>query len=158
MRRSCFTKFTGAFAGLLASFLFAGAAVTANAQVRREAQPYYDVTKEITISGTVASVATKEATHTIPGPHLVLTTASGEVDASLGVWGMRGKGSLAAAPGDAVEVTGVMKTLHEKQIFVARTVKMAGEVYTMRNEHGIPVSPQTRERLAAKTTQKGDSL
>jgi hypothetical protein len=158
MRRRSFSKLTGAFAGLLAGLLLATLAVPASAQVRRQAKPYYDVTKEVTISGTVADVVTKSATRTIPGPHLILTTASGDVDASLGISGMRGKGALSVAPGSAVEVTGVMKTINEKQVFLARTVKTAGEVYTMRNERGFPISAQTRERPAAKTTQKGDSL
>ena len=41
---------------------------------------------------------------------------------------------------------------------MVRTVKADGQVYTMRNQHGIPVSPQARERASAKPAQKGDSL
>jgi hypothetical protein len=94
----------------------------------------------------------------IVGPHLLLTTLSGPVDASLGRWGLRGRGALSVAPGQQVEVTGVMKTIRDKQVFLARTVKVRDKVYTMRNEHGIPVSPQTRERAGQNTSQKGESL
>jgi len=146
----------GVIAGLFVSLLLT-LAVPVGAQVRRQANPYYDVTKEVTLTGTIASVVAKPAGRTIPGPHLFLTTASGEVDASLGMWGLQGKGALSVAPGETIEVTGVMKTLNEKEIFVARTVKSGDQVYVMRNEHGIPVSPHTRQRLAEKA-QKGESL
>ena len=49
-----------------------------------------------------------------------------------------------------------MKTLRDKEVFVARTVKVSGRVYTMRNAHGISVSPQSRQRSAQ--VQKGASL
>jgi hypothetical protein len=51
-----------------------------------------------------------------------------------------------------------MKTIMDKQVFLVRTVKVSGEVYTIRNEHGFPVSPQARQRLSGKTAQKGETL
>jgi hypothetical protein len=50
-----------------------------------------------------------------------------------------------------------MKTIKDKPIFMVRTVKVGGEVYTIRNEHGFPVSPQARERASQKTSQRGES-
>jgi len=90
----------------------------------------------------------------IPGSHLLLATASGLVDASLGRFGLRGKGGLSVAAGQVVEVTGVMRTIKDKPVFMTRTVKVGDQVYTIRNEHGVPVSPQARERAQ----QKGESL
>ncbi len=119
----------------------------------RHAGPYYDITKEVTVNGTVSSVLTKPAPGMIMGSHFMLSTLSGPVDASLGRFGLRGKGALSVAPGQQVEVTGVMKTLKDKQVFLTRTVKVGGHVYTIRNEHGIPVSPRARGRA-----QKGESL
>jgi hypothetical protein len=43
-----------------------------------------------------------------------------------------------------------MKTVRDKEVFVVRSVKANGTTYTMRNEHGIEVSPLTRERAAKK--------
>ena len=146
------------FAGLLTSMLFASLAVPLGAQTAPHARPYYDITKEITLSGTVSSVLTTPSRGTIPGPHVLLATASGEVDASLGIFGLRGKGALSVAPGQQIEVTGVMKTLRDKQVFVVRTVNAGGEVYTMRNEHGVIMSPQARERASQNAAQKGESL
>jgi hypothetical protein len=124
----------------------------------RPAEPYYDVAREVTLKGTVSSVLTKPSPGMIMGSHLLLATASGEVDASLGRFGLLGKGALSVAAGQQVELTGVMKTLMDKQVFVARTVKVGEHVYTMRTEHGIQISPQARERASQKTAQKGETL
>ena len=124
----------------------------------RTAGPFgYDVSKEVTLGGTVSSVLMKPSPGMIMGSHLLLATPSGPVDASLGTFGLRGKGALSVATGQQVEVTGVMKTLKDKQVFLVRTVKVGGQVYMIRSEHGFPVSPQARER-AGKTAQKGESL
>jgi hypothetical protein len=154
------SPFTGLCALALLSLISSTAPVQAQTAAieTRPAAPYYDVAREITLKGTVSSVLTKPSPGMIMGSHLLLATASGEVDASLGRFGLVGKGALSVAAGQQVEVTGVMKTLMEKQVFVARTVKVGEQVYTMRNQHGFQVSPQTRERARQMTTQKGDSL
>jgi ABC-type uncharacterized transport system ATPase subunit len=141
-------------AGLLAGLLFAILAIPLIAQPAGESPLSYDISKEVTLSGTVSAVIAKPAPGMMWGSHLMLETVSGKVDASLGRWGLVGKDSLSVTPGQQVEVTGVMKTLRDKEVFVARTVKVNGKVYTMRNEHGIPVSPQARKRAV----EKGESL
>jgi hypothetical protein len=60
--------------------------------------------------------------------------------------------------GQQVELTGIMKMIREKQVFVARTVKVGSRVYTIRNQHGIAVSPQARGRIAHQTGQKAETL
>ena len=145
-------------AALLVGLLFAIPAIPLAAQPAREAHPFYNIAEEVTISGAVSNVLATQSRGTLPGAHLLLTTASGLVDASLGRWGLRGKGALSVRVGQQIEVTGIMKTIREQQVFVARTVKVGPRVYTIRNEHGIAVSPQARERMAHQTTQKGESL
>ena len=121
----------------------------------RAAGPFsYDASQEVTLNATVLSVLTKPSPAMVMGSHLLLATPSGPVDASLGRFGLMGKGALSVAPGQQVEVTGVMKTAKDKQVFLARTVKAGGLVYTIRNEHGFPVSPQARERANGKTAQR----
>jgi len=117
----------------------------------------YDSGKEVTLTGRVSSVLAKAAPGMIPGSHLLLETPSGAVDASLGRFGLRGNGAVAVVAGQQIEVTGVMKTVKDKPLFLARTVKVGGEVYTVRNEHGLALSPQARAR-AGQTGQKGKSL
>jgi len=158
MRRTRFTKPIPLIAGLLSGLLFAILAVPLGAQPVPKARPYYDISKEVTLNGTVSSVVSKSA-------HLILATTSGTVDASLGRWGLMGKGSLHVAAGQRVAVTGVMKTYRDKEVFIARTAKVGSQVYTLRNEHGISMSPQSRARAGQKpapfnsrVAQKGESL
>jgi hypothetical protein len=87
----------------------------------------------------------------------VLLTGSGSVDASLGKWGLHGKTAPTIANGEQVTVRGVMKTIGSKEVFFVRTMVVGGHTYAIRNQHGVPVSPQSRER-AEKTAQKGVSL
>jgi hypothetical protein len=119
--------------------------------------PGYDVVEEVTITGTVSSVLMKAAPGMIVGSHLLLATPSGAVDASFGRFGLQGAGAVSVVAGQQIEANGVIKTIKDKPIFLVRTVKVGGEVYTIRNEHGVPVSPQARERAGQKTSQKGES-
>ena len=158
MRRTCLTKPARILAGLLTALLFAVVTIPLTAQPAGESHPYYDKTQEVTVKAAVSSVLARPEPGMIAGSHLLLVTPSGTVDASLGRFGLAGKGALSVAAGEQVEATGVMKTLMNKQVFVVRTVTVGGHVYTMRTEHGIPVSPQSRARAAQKTTQKGEWL
>jgi hypothetical protein len=158
MTRSRFTKPIGVIAALLAGLLFAILAVPLGAQPARQNHPYYDISKEVTLSGTVTDVVKKSSAGTILGAHLLFTTESGAVDASLGRWGLEGRGALSVAVGERVEVTGVMKTLKDREVFLARTVTVGGQAYTIRNEHGVLVSPQSREHASKKAAEKGGSL
>lgn len=117
----------------------------------------YSVTEEVTLTGTVSSVLTKATSGTIVGSHMLLATLSGPVDASLGRFGLRGNGAVSIAAGQQIEATGVMKTIRDKRFFLVRTMKVGNEVYTIRNEHGFPVSPQARERAGQKADQKAAS-
>ena len=151
MNRNHFAKSTRMIAELLTGLLFA---ILVVAQTAGESSLYYDVSQEVTLSGTVSAVLIKPAPGMIMGSHLLLATVSGRVDASLGRWGLVGNGALWVTPGQQVEVTGVMKTFKDKQVLMARSVKVGDKVYWVRNEHGIPVSPQSRQR----TAQKEESL
>ncbi len=51
-----------------------------------------------------------------------------------------------------------MKTIKDKPVLLVRTLKVGGKVYTIRNEHGVLLSPQARERADQKASQKGESL
>jgi len=154
VKRMCSTKLTPLIAGLLLAIL----AVPLSAQPVHESHPFYDITKEITISGAATSVLKTPAEGMILGSHLLVETASGTVDASLGKWGLQGKSAPSIAIGEQVTLRGVMKTVRERQVFFVRTVEAGGHTYTMRNVHGVPVSPQSRERVSQKTAQKGESL
>jgi hypothetical protein len=150
MKRLFVGPFTLALLSLIASSPLVQAQTPAVAT--RTARPLsYDVAQEVTLNGTVSSVLRKPDLGMIMGSHLWLTTPVGRVDASLGRFGLLGNDALPAAAGQELEVTGVMKTIKDKQVFLVRTVKAGGRLYTIRNEHGIPVSPLARERANRKS-------
>jgi hypothetical protein len=151
--RSSFHKSPRMIAGLLAGLLFAILAVPLLAYPA-DSNWGYDVRQEVTLTGTVSSVLEKAAPGMIWGSHLVIDTLSGKVDASLGRWGLVGTDALRVTPGQQVEVTGVMKTFNEKDVFLVRTVKVNGRAYAIRNERGVAISPQSR-RIAA---ERGETL
>jgi len=64
----------------------------------------------------------------------------------------------ATISGQSVEVTGVMKALKAKPVFLVRRLKIGDETYTIRDEHGVVLSPQARERASQRTGRKGESL
>ena len=131
--------------------------ISAIAQTSNPPRAYYDISKEVTLTGRVLTVLRVPSQGMIPGSHILLATSSGQVDASLGSWGLEGRGALSVAPGQAIEVTGVMKTLLDKHVFVVRTARAGDQTYQMRNEFGIPVSPQARERALQNAAQKEES-
>jgi len=115
----------------------------------------YDVSQEITLNGTVATVFPRRTLETVAGAHLILTTLSGAVDVSLGTFALQGKDAFFVAPGQQIEVTGITKTLKEKPFFLARLIKVGDRVYEIRNQHGVPISPLARERARQKSAQQG---
>jgi hypothetical protein len=109
--------------------------------------PWYDIAKEVTLTGTLSSVvqdATPEM-NLLGGSHLMIETTAGKVDASLGGFAMKGEGALSVTPGQRVQVTGVMKTIRDQQVFVTRLVLANGQVYKIRNEHGFVLRPLSRQ-------------
>lgn len=118
----------------------------------------YDISQEITLSGTVSNILVKAAPGMIVGAHFLFETSGGLVDASLGRFAFEGKGALTLAAGQQIEAAGVMRMIKGRQVLLVRTVKVDGEVYNIRSEHGISMSPQARERAGKNTGEKGDSL
>jgi len=146
----------GSLALLALLFLALPASAQSKPSAGKFSGPFsYDASKEVTLSGTVSNVITKPEPGMIMGAHLVFATGSGPVDASLGGFALRGKDALSVSAGQQVAVTGVMKTIKNRQVFLARTVKVNGQVFMVRNEHGILMSPQSRERLRQSSGQNG---
>jgi hypothetical protein len=114
----------------------------------------YDVSKEVTLKGTVTSVGLKSEEGTVQRNHLLVATASGNVDANLGRFAFVGKEPLSVEPGQEVELTGVMTTQQGHEVFITRLVKSGSQTYTLRTERGFALSPQSRERMAEQSTQK----
>jgi hypothetical protein len=137
---------------LLALCLFAKPihAQTAEGTAKSVVPPKYDITREVTLTGTVASVVKKTTPEMmmLGGSHLIVETSSGKIDASLGRYAMKAPGSLCVTTGQQVQVTGVMKTIRDQQVFVTRLVLLNGHLYKIRNEHGFVLAPEPHKTIA----------
>jgi len=147
MRHSRFISSIPLIAGLLTGLLFAILVVPLNAD---DSDSWCDVSKEVTLSGTVLSVLHLPAPGMIWGSQLMVETAFDRLDASLGRFGLEGEGALSVTPGQQIQLTGGMKTVGDKELFVVRSVKANSKTFTMRNKLGIEVSPLARGRAAKK--------
>ena len=117
----------------------------------------YDIHDEISVQGTASALLPKAAKGMLNGAHLFVSTSSGSMDVSLGVYGLIGKDALHVQLGQEIEITGEMRTQHGAQVLIARIVTVGDRIYPIRNEHGIALSPQARERARA-LAQTGGKL
>jgi len=143
---------------LLAFFSLAtpGYAQTASATTKPTVPLRYDVSKEVTLNGTVVSVPEKSS-HGQAQPFLVLQTKSGLINGRLTFFAHNEKGGIAITPGQQAKVTGVIMTFQSKQVLEVRTLEIGGHTYQIRTTRGFPL--EHPERNAASTTEsKGGQL
>jgi hypothetical protein len=99
--------------------------------------PNYDTKTEATTSGTVQEVQQHEMMGHM-GTHLMLSTASGDIEVHVGPSEYIAQQQFLFAKGDQVEVTGSKGTIGGKEAVLAREIKKDGKVLTLRNEKGLP--------------------
>jgi hypothetical protein len=142
------------FIGVAASLFAASLPAQTTERATNQVRPFqYDKTVETTVSGTVKSVVAKPEPGMTMGGHVMLQTSSGIIDTSLGTLALSGRDPLPVAAGQMVEITGVWKTINGQPVLLARTVKIGGEVYEVRNEHGFPLIPIGGAPAAQKGAQ-----
>jgi hypothetical protein len=114
-------------------------AQTSEVSTKSTVHPWYDISQEVRLSGTISVVEKTPArgTEAIIGSHLIVETSAGKVNASLGSYALKGKSPLSLSSGQQVQMLGVMKTIKGQQVFVARVIQVNGHEYTIRNEHGF---------------------
>ena len=110
--------------------------------------PRYEASKEITLQGNVLDVVTKPPAGKLIGTHVIVATSSGDVDAHLGSYAMKGANAFTLTTGERVQLVGVMTTSGANRVFLVRTIQSGSHVYKIRNEHGALLHP-------AKSTQGG---
>jgi hypothetical protein len=117
--------------------------------------PRYDVSKEVTLKGTIQNVVMRPVAGSIIGAHLMVATAQGAVDAHVGNLIFSGKDGVSFSPGQSVKLTGIMTIFNQKSVFLVRTIETGSSTITVRNDHGFLVSPGQRMRLAGVSSTGG---
>ena len=107
----------------------------------------YDVTKEVTLEGTIQSLVKNPAAGAMPGAHLIVSTGQGTVDAHIGNHVIMGPSAESFATGQAVKLVGIMTKFNEQEVLLVRTIQTGNRTITVRNEHGFLVYPGSKATL-----------
>jgi hypothetical protein len=106
-------------------------AQTSEVSTKSITHPWYDISQEVRLSGTVSVVEKTPArgTEAIAGSHLIVETSTGKVKASLGRYALKGKSPLSL-----------------------RVIQVNGHQYTIRNERGLATAAIARGKANSGTT------
>ena len=115
----------------------------------------YDVSKEVTLEGTVQSLVRKPAPGTMMGAHLIVSTAQGLVDAHIGNYVAVGRYATSFASGQSVKLVGIMTEYNHQNVFVVRTIETENRTITVRNDHGFLVYPGAKVRIPGVSSTGG---
>jgi hypothetical protein len=124
------------------------------APVRTVIAPNYDVSKEITLEGTVQNLVKKPAPGMIPGAHLIVSTGQGTVDAHIGNHVLADP-AASFGSGQAVKLVGVMMEVNHQSVFIVRTIQTEKRTIVVRNDHGFLMFPGSKTSLAAASSTGG---
>jgi len=135
------TSFTACVCGALLFCASAGAQQkTQSAALQRSA---YDVSREVSLQGTVVSFAENSATAPL-GSHVVIQTASGQVDVHLGDARLLKANHFALAAGDSVRVVGENVPYATGSQFFARILQKGNQTLALRSARGFPLRPASK--------------
>jgi len=118
----------------------------------------YQVANDVSVQGTVLKY-TENSTSAPIGTHVLLQTASGNVDVHLGDGRMLKAAKLTLSDGAAVRFVGQNRSIGNSSVFLARLVQVGAQVVAVRSTRGALLSPALVRvnRLAAGDAQTGQS-
>ncbi|MGD1009368.1 MAG: hypothetical protein ABR951_04360 [Candidatus Aminicenantales bacterium] len=125
------------------------------ARAKAAAAPKYDIAREVTIEGTVASVVTAPSPGMLSGAHAILTTPTGTVDAHLGNYALRGARALSLASGERVKMLGVMTITNGRPVLLVRTAQTGSGLYTIRNTRGFLIRSGSASAIPSTKAANG---
>ncbi len=131
-------------AWLGAALLFCvSAGAQQNTQSSAQQMRAYDVSREVSMQGTVVSFTENSSTAPL-GPHVVIQTTSGQVDVHLGDAKLLKANHLTLAAGDSVRVVGENVTHGTSNQFFARIIQKGNQTLTLRSARGFPLRPASK--------------
>lgn len=131
-------------AWLCAALLFS---TSAGAQQKTQGAPQqrraYDVSREVSLQGTVVSFVENSSTAPF-GPHVVIQTTSGQADVHLGDARLLKANHLTLSAGDSVRVIGENVPDGTGSQFFARIIQKGTQTLAVRSIRGFPLRPASR--------------
>jgi hypothetical protein len=130
---------------LLCAALLAGPAsaqrTTNMVSSRAKGASPYQVSKEVSLQGTVVKFTADSATPPIGAHVLVQTLAGTTVDAHLGDARLLQLNHMTIAPGDSIRIIGESLPYGKGTMFFARLVQKGTQVVAVRSTSGMPLWP-----------------
>ena len=117
-----------------------GANAAAAKATGKAAPGAYDISKDVSLQGTVLKYTENSPSPPI-GPHVLVQTSSGNVDVHLGDVKLLRAARMNFAQGTSVRFIGQTRTFGQATVFLARLVQMGSQLVAVRSEHGMPVAP-----------------
>jgi len=118
----------------------------------------YDLANESSLQGTILSYTENSRTPPL-GTHVLLQSASGNVDVHLGDARVLHQAKLNLAQGMSVRFVGQSQAVAKNTVFLARLVQVGSQVVAVRSNHGLPLMPGVARGKAAvknaETTKQG---
>lgn len=111
----------------------------------RGGAPQYDLATEATVTGIVESVeqlagpAGGRGRRGMGGTHLTLETATEMLVVHLGPTAFLNEKKIAIGKGDTLVITGSRVTVDGESVFIAKEVKRADTIWTLRDAAGLPL-------------------
>jgi hypothetical protein len=137
-------RWNGLSLWLCAVLLFS---VSAAAQQSMQSVPQqkrsYELSREVSLQGTVVSFAENSSVPPL-GPHVVVQTASGQVDVHLGDVRLLQANHLTLAAGDSIRVVGENVAYGTGTQFFARIIQKGSQTVALRSTRGFPLRPSGR--------------
>ena len=107
------------------------------AQMQQSGRKYNPAT-EITVSGVVDDVVQNQGKRGRTGIHVMVKSGSDVLTVHLGPSEFLGNSKFSVAKGDKIEVVGSNVQLGGNNVVIAREVKKADQVLTLRDAQGLP--------------------
>jgi hypothetical protein len=152
-------KFTNANKiGILVLSLSLGLCFSASAQQAKQPDvrllQSYDLSREGSLLGTVVKY---DSVSTVPpiGAHVLLQTASGQVDVHLGNPRVLQANHFELNPGDSLRIVGESMALGERTIFAARIVQKGTQAVAVRNTRGFPLTTASTLNSEQRASLRG---
>jgi len=127
-------------AWLVAVLLFSVSATAQQKAQSTEQRRSYDVSREVSLQGTVVSFAENSSAAPL-GAHVVIQTASGQVDVHLGDAKLLQANGFTLAAGDSIRVIGEDVAYGEGSQFFARILQKGSQTLALRSTRGFPLRP-----------------
>ena len=126
---------------LIVVLLFSvGAAAQQKTQSAPQQRRSYELSREVSLQGTVVSFTQNSAAPPL-GPHVVVQTGSGQIDVHLGDARLLQANHLALTAGDSIHVIGEDVPYGAGIQFFARILQKGSQTLALRSTRGFPLRP-----------------